>query len=64
MMKLGPEQEKKALAVLSAVLALLIVYRVATSEKPKTAPLAYPRGSVARSPVREGLLAASPAPIP
>jgi hypothetical protein len=58
-MKLGPEQEKKALAVLAAVLALLIVYRVATSEKPKTAPLVYPRGSVARSPVREGLAAAS-----
>lgn len=45
--------------MLSAVLALLIVYRVATSEKPKTAPLVYPRGSVARSPVREGLTAAS-----
>jgi len=58
-MKLGPEQEKKALAVLSAVLALLIVYRVATSEKPGTAPLVYPRGSVARSPVREGLVSVS-----
>jgi hypothetical protein len=60
MMKLGPEQEKKALAALAAVLALLIVYRVATSEKPKTAPLVYPRGSVARSLVREGLTAVSP----
>ena len=45
--------------MLSAVLALLIVYRVATSEKTKSAPLVYPRGSVARSPVREGLTAAS-----
>jgi hypothetical protein len=64
MMKLGPEKEKKALAVLSAVLTLLIVYRIATSEKPRTAPLAYPRGSVARSPVREGLMTASPASDP
>ena len=64
MMKLGPEQEKKALAALAAVLALLIVYRVATSEKPKTAPLVYPRGSVARSLVREGLTAASPGADP
>jgi hypothetical protein len=64
MMKRGPEQEKKALAVLSAVLALLIVYRVATSEKPKTAPLVYTRGSVARSPVREGLASASPGADP
>ena len=64
MIKRGPEQEKKALAVLSAILALLIVYRVATSEKPKTAPLVYPRGSVARSPVREGLAAASPGADP
>jgi hypothetical protein len=64
MLKLGPEQEKKALAVLSAVFALLIVYRVATSEKPKTAPLVYTRGSVARSPVREGLASASPGADP
>ena len=64
MMKLGPEQEKKTLAVLAAVLALLIIYRVATSERPKTAPLVYPRGSVARSLVREGLTAASPGADP
>jgi hypothetical protein len=64
MMKFGPEQEKKALAALVAVLALLIIYRVATSEKPKTAPLVYPRGSVARSLVREGLTAASPGADP
>lgn len=64
MLKLGPEQEKKALVILVVVLALLIVYRVTTSEKPKTAPLMYPRGSVARSSVREGLATAYPGADP
>ena len=49
------DQEKKALIALLAVLALLIVYRAVTAEKPKTAPLAFPPGSVVPSAVRQGL---------
>jgi hypothetical protein len=59
MMKLSQEQEKKVLVGVLAVLVLLIVYRAVTAEKPKTAPLVFPRGSVAHSAVRQGL--ASPA---
>jgi len=55
MMNFTRDQEKKALIALLAVLALLIVYRVVTAEKPKTAPLAFPPGSVAPSAVRQGL---------
>lgn len=51
------EQEKKLLVVLLAVLAVLVVYRVLTAEQPKTAPLAFPRGSVATSSIRTGALA-------
>jgi len=50
------EQENKLLVVLFAVLAVLVVYRTGTSEKPKTAPLTYGRGAVATSPVRKGPL--------
>lgn len=53
------EQEKKLLIGLAAVLALLVLYRVFTAEKPKTAPLAFPRGSVAASSIRPGRIAPS-----
>jgi len=51
--KLTQQQENKVLIAVLAILALLIVYRVATTEKPKTAPFAFPPGSVARSAVRQ-----------
>ena len=54
-MTLTREQEKKVFVVLAAVLALLVVYRVMSAEKQKTAPLTYRPGSVAASPVRTGL---------
>jgi hypothetical protein len=57
MMNLTRDQEKKTLIVLFAVLMLFIVYRAVTAEKPKTAPLAFPPGSVAPSAVRQGLAA-------
>ncbi len=55
MMNLSREKEKKVLVAMLAILALLIVYRIVTAEKPKTAPLAFPHGSVAHSAVRQGL---------
>ncbi len=55
MMKVSQEQEKKILAGVLALLVLLVVYRAMTAEKPKTAPLVFQRGSVARSAVRQGL---------
>jgi hypothetical protein len=55
MMNLTRDQEKKALIVLLAVLTLLIVYRFVTAEKPKTASLAFPPGTVVPSAVRQGL---------
>jgi hypothetical protein len=57
MMNLTRDQEKKTLIVLLAVLMLFIVYRAVTAEKPRTAPLAFPPGSVAPSAVRQGLAA-------
>lgn len=54
-MTLTREQQKKFLIVSLAVLAVLIVYRIATHEKPKTAPLTYAQGAVAASAVRPGL---------
>jgi hypothetical protein len=54
-MTLTREQEKKVFVVLAAVLALLVVYRVMSAEKQKTAPLTYRPGAVAASPVRTGL---------
>jgi hypothetical protein len=54
-MTLSREKQKNILIALLAVLALLIVYRVVTAEKPRTAPLTYTRGSVANSAVRPGL---------
>jgi hypothetical protein len=49
------ERQKKILAALTAVFALLLVYRILTAEKPKTSPLTYQRGAVASSPVRQGV---------
>ncbi len=60
MMKLSQEHEKKVLAGVLALLALLVLYRILTAEKPRTAPLVYQRGSVAQSSVRPGV--SSPAP--
>src|SRR3989337_3269938 len=54
-MRLTREQEKKVFVVLAAVLALLVVYRVMSAEKQKTAPLTYRPGSFVASPVRTGL---------
>lgn len=58
-MIISREKQQSALIALLLLLAMLVVYRVLTAEKPRTAPLTYPRGSVARSPVRTGLLAVS-----
>lgn len=54
-MSLTSEQQKKTLGALLAVLTALVLYRMMTVEEPKTAPLVYTRGSVATSPVRQGL---------
>jgi len=54
-MTLTREQQKKLLGALVAVLAVLIVYRVQTAEKPKTAALIYMRGAVAATSVRTGI---------
>lgn len=53
-MKLTPQQEKILLVVLVAAIVLLNAYFYMTAEKPKTAPLAFPPGSVARSAMRQG----------
>jgi hypothetical protein len=53
-MRLTPQQEKILLAVLVAAIVLFNAYFYGTAEKPKTAPLAFPPGSVARSAVRQG----------
>lgn len=49
------ERQKTILIALTAVLTLLMIYRILTAEKPKTAPLTYKRGAVASSPVRQGV---------
>lgn len=49
------ERQKIILVALTAILALLVIYRILTAEKPKTAPLTYQRGAVASSPVRQGV---------
>ncbi|MFA5074412.1 MAG: hypothetical protein WC539_11045 [Nitrospirota bacterium] len=54
-MSLSQEQQKKILIVLFVVLVLLILYRWFTNEEPKTAPLTYTQGAVAKSPVRPGV---------
>lgn len=51
----SPEQEKKILIGLLIVLTVLVIYRITTAEKPRTAPLTYERGATASSPVRSGI---------
>ncbi len=53
----SPEQQKKALIALFAVLAALITYRFISADKPATAPLTYTRGAVATSSLRTGIAA-------
>ncbi len=59
-MTLTKEQEKKLMIGLLTALAVLILYRAFTVEKPRTAPLTYQRGAVADSSVRKG----RPGPAP
>ncbi len=49
------DRQRSVLTALLALLALLIIFRAVTAEKPKTAPLTYTRGAVASSRVRFGL---------
>lgn len=56
-MALTMEQKKKLLYVLLALFVLLLAWRLLTAEERRTAELAYPRGTVAASPVRTGLAA-------
>jgi hypothetical protein len=59
MLNLSPEQDKKVLIAALAVLALLVIYRVVTADNPRTAPLTYTPGAVARSDIRQGPVGAS-----
>lgn len=54
-MAISPENEKKLLVGLLAVLAVLIAYRIFTAEEPRTAPLTYERGAKASAPIRRGI---------
>jgi hypothetical protein len=63
-MTLTPENQKKLLAGLLALLMILIGYRVLTAGKPRTAPLIYVRGAVATTSVRGGGQSPSSAPDP
>ncbi|OGW49012.1 MAG: hypothetical protein A2078_01560 [Nitrospirae bacterium GWC2_57_9] len=54
-MNMTPLQQKKLLVVLLSALVILTGFRVLTAEKPRTAPLTYTRGAVARSSVRAGV---------
>lgn len=56
-MAFSKEQQKTALIASIAVFILLNGYHFLTREEPKTAPLAYPRGAVASTPLRQGLQA-------
>ncbi len=62
-MNLTTEKQKKLLIGLIAVFAVLETYQLFTAEKQATAPLAYPRGSVATSPVRTGVAAVPTDPL-
>jgi hypothetical protein len=55
------QQQIKILVAALAVLGGLIAYRMASVEAPRTAPLAFPPGSVSHSAVRRGLAASSDA---
>ena len=63
-MALTTEQEKKIAVALFAVLAALIVYRLASVEETKTAPLAFTPGMKLSSPIRRGVAAPGGAPDP
>jgi hypothetical protein len=63
MPKLSQEQEKKMLAAVLAVLVLLIIYRVVAADKPRTAPLVYAPGAVARSIIRQADTASNADPL-
>jgi hypothetical protein len=54
-MNVTPEQQKKILIVLIALIALINVYTYFKGEKPRTAPLTYGPGAVAASSVRTGV---------
>jgi hypothetical protein len=56
-MVLTTQQEKKIAAVLFAVLAALVLYRMVSVEENKTAPLTYTQGMKVSSPVRKGIAA-------
>lgn len=58
-MAFSKEQQKTALIASIAAFILLNGYRSLTREEPKTAPLVYPRGTVASTPVRQGVQARS-----
>ncbi|HTG02207.1 MAG TPA: hypothetical protein VK654_16625 [Nitrospirota bacterium] len=64
MMNLSREQEKKVLIAALGLLVLLVFYRIMTAEKPRTAPLTFPSGAVARSAVRQGLASGDPGTDP
>jgi hypothetical protein len=49
------QQEVRLLLALTMLLAGLVCYRVFTAQAPLTAPLAFPPGTKASSPVRRGL---------
>jgi len=59
MMNITQQQEMKMLIAALAVLGGLVAYRLATVDTPKTAPLAFPPGSVSSSAVRRGLAAST-----
>lgn len=48
-------QEKKLFAVLAALFAAIVLYRVFSVEVPRTQPLQYVRGMKVTTPVRQGL---------
>lgn len=54
-MAMSPENEKKLLIGLLAVLSVLIAYRIFTAEEPRTAPLTFDRGAKASAPIRRGV---------
>ena len=56
-MALTTQQEKKIAVALFAVLAALVLYRMASVEENRTAPLTYTRGMKVSSPVRKGIAA-------
>jgi hypothetical protein len=56
-MALTTQQEKKIAVALFGVLAALVLYRMASVDEKKTAPLVFTRGMKVSSPVRKGVAA-------